>query len=157
MTKLAVAIDDSSRRIDGTTRRSVEDEFIRALLSKGYTVASRSDVDALLDEVKFQQRSGFTDRDAAKLGKALNVPAVLIVTIGDVGTTSRKVRVFGERSPQRVDFTRATVGARLVDVERAEILWTGSSNGEYATERAYQNQVIGMVAKAVARAVPDRS
>lgn len=113
--KLAVLAQE-----DHTTpglRRIMEDRFISGLLSKGYAVASRSDMDIILREIQFQ-RSGLTDADAARIGKMLNVPAVLVVSV-----TNLQKRYHGGTYS-----TTASMSARLVSVETAEILWVNSAS-----------------------------
>ncbi len=106
--------------------RQIENEFILQLMSKGYQIASRSDLSGILEEINFQH-SAITDTDAVKIGKILNVPAVLIIT----------------------PMSKFSMGARLVSVEYAEILWIGTAS--YAYNVGYQE-----LAKAIAKAFPSR-
>jgi hypothetical protein len=97
-------------------QRLVEDAFLECLLAKGYTLAARSDVGSVLQEKSFQE-SG-ESKQAAAVGKLLNVPAVLLVRVTDLS---------GEKQPKNPLTTlRATLSARLVDVENAEMLWNGT-------------------------------
>ena len=96
--------------------RMIEDEFISALLRKDYTIAARSDIQAVLKEMQFQ-KTGLTDDDAVNFGKVLNVQAVLIVSV-----TSLKVN----REKKQLE---CTLDARLISVEKSEVLWIGTNSG----------------------------
>jgi hypothetical protein len=113
--------------------REIEDVFIRASISKGFRVVSRSDIEPLLREMEFQKRSGLTDKDAAELGRILNVPAVMIVAVTRNETYS------------------VSLGARLISVEEAEILW-GNMAG--STRPFYSQDILIEVAKGIANTIP---
>lgn len=98
--------------------RAVEDEFLRLLMKKGYTIPSRSDVEIIMKELEFQY-SGLTDDNAVSVGRMLNVPAVLIV---DINLYRRERREKGYRIYSMLD-------ARLIDVKKNEILWLGTEFG----------------------------
>ena len=83
--KIAILVEKGREIPD----RMIEDEFISALLRKNYTVAARSDTQAILKEMQFQ-KSGVTDDDAVKLGKVLNVQAVLIVSVTSLKVNKEK-------------------------------------------------------------------
>jgi TolB-like protein len=140
--KIAFITDNSIVR----TKRSIEDVFTASLLSKKYKVASRSDVDRILQEMKFQQ-SGLTDADARKIGKILNVPAVLI---GSVPKSQEKVF----RQGSKVKYVEIQFSARLIDVESSEVLWISSLEGYDDVQNA-QN-LVQRLASAVADSFPSR-
>ena len=96
---------------------NLEDGLYITLLSYGYTVSSRSDVDALLKEIGFQG-SGLTDGAAAKIGKILNVPTVFIAKGEGVDGKARRLSL------------------RVLDVESVEIIWlsTYTEKGESAQQ-----------------------
>lgn len=112
-----IAIVVLSERKYQVPERAIEDQFISGLLGKGYAVASRSDVQTVFQELKFQQ-SGMTEADAARLGKLLNVPAVLVVAVTQLDS---------HRNSQGMYNLDAAMGARLLSVEKAEILWINSA------------------------------
>lgn len=112
VTKVAVLVRDDRR----TPTRPIEDAFVIELLRKGYQVASRSDLKSVIQEMQFQ-RSGLTESDAARIGRILNVPAVLIVAVSGVEYGSSRGGRF---------VRRASMGARLVRVDSAEVLWIDS-------------------------------
>lgn len=132
ISKLAVISEDTIRGDSFMT--TIEDEFIKAALGKGYKVASRSDVDRVMQEIRFQ-RSGLTEGDAARLGKMLNVPAVLIVRITGAGVHSRRTG----RQINYVDQYEYTswcdMSARLISVEKAEVLGLSSFSTARLTDR----------------------
>lgn len=105
--------------------RLIEDTIFQYLLDKGYKVAARSDVKSILQEISFQS-SGLTDTDATRIGKLLNVPAVMIVTA--TSSTKRHHNANYYARTQAYDTYDCSLGARLLDVQSGEILWTTSAN-----------------------------
>ena len=78
--KLAVIMRlDKRYKYSEVPYRRVEDIFMFDLLNKGYQVASRSDVQQVMEELHFQD-SSLTEKSIAKIGKMLNVSAMLIVS-----------------------------------------------------------------------------
>ena len=118
-------------------QRMVEDEFIRELVNKGYQVPARSDINTILEELQLQYND-ITDKDASRIGKMLNVQAILVVSI-----TS-----YDERLPD------LTLGARLIGIEKSDVLWIGSIN---AGLWGIDNSVIRTMANRLAETVPARS
>jgi hypothetical protein len=135
ISKLAIITNTADRQnVFGPSLpvRLIEDQFLQVLLRKNYIIASRSDVETVLREIKFQQ-SGITDRDIAKLGRMLNVPAVLVVTLNDL-----KTRYVSPNNYERYVYnyeTSAALGARLVSVEKAEILWVGNITKSFRVDQ----------------------
>ena len=70
-----------------------------------------------MKEMKFQS-SGLTDNDATKLGKLLNVSAVIITSVTNMQNQYDSQRQYS--------YLEGTVGGRLIDVQRGEVLWIGS-------------------------------
>jgi len=144
--------------------RTVEDNFIGALMAKGYAIASRSDMDVIMKEMHFQN-AGMTDVDAAKLGKMLNVSAVLVVSATDyqvsrVNTPSylRPKKNSNEPPPEPEYETRAGIGARLISVQQGEILWVGrySARGASTNREGEGAEVVAYASRIVANALPAR-
>jgi hypothetical protein len=109
------------------SERAVEDEFVQVLLRKGYTVSSRSDLEAVIKEQHFQ-RSGLTESDAAAIGKVLNVPAVMVVRVTELNSERKPLSVTKKNTPSSPTYLgTAGLGVRLIDVERASVLWIGKS------------------------------
>jgi hypothetical protein len=100
--------------------RAVEDEFVSALMNKGYTLSTRSDLLSILKEQTIQDLS-LTEDNSAGIGKVLKVQAVMLVRVNGfqavpVAETARR-----PATPKAT----GSMGARLMSVEGAKILWTG--------------------------------
>jgi hypothetical protein len=132
--EIAVFVLDHTGQFDsnGGTQRQVEDVFMQAVLKKGFSLAARSDISEVMDELEFQD-SGATAEDYAQVGEMLNVSAILIVNIneGDLDYQSNK-----------------NISARLIGVRKAEVFWVGS--------HSVLNGDITDVSRVVARAFPER-
>lgn len=121
--KLAVIVENRSEvRIAPGIERSVEDAFMADVLSKGYTLAARSDLERVLAELRLQSRSGITEEAVARAGKVLGVNGIVIVTVNQIATETYEPRFLREVGRQ---YLRAAVevSARLVDVENSQIAW----------------------------------
>ena len=123
LAKLAIVVAGEGRRqaIQTNQQRLVEDEFVQVLIRKGYSLASRSDIQAIAKEQAFQ-KSGLTEGNAVALGKLLNVPAVMVVRITESVVETPRNADTGRPSP----VARTSLGARLISVESGLILWTGA-------------------------------
>ncbi len=124
--------------------RRMEDEFTMEIINKGYSVVSRSDVQRVVQELNFQQNSGLTnggERAAARIGKILNVPGIVLVGVNNVGerehytpgsssyTRNKKGEVSSySTGPSSMVISSAAVSARLVDVETTDVLWVGQAS-----------------------------
>jgi hypothetical protein len=93
-----------------TVKNQIADFFGMELLKKGYAVIERAQVQALLDEQDFQASDLTRADDAARVGKILNVPIVLVANI--------------PKYDEEMNMT-----AKMVNVEDASILWMGSASG----------------------------
>lgn len=91
-------------------KNQVEDFFAQQMLMKGYRIIERSRVASILEEQDFQFSEATTSDDAARIGRILNVSAVIML---DVSVAGEKVSVSG----------------RMVDPETAEVLWIGTGRG----------------------------
>ena len=80
------------------------------LLKKGFAPVERAQVWAILEEQKFQTSGETSSEDAAKAGRILNVPAVMLINIP----------VYDEN---------ISMSAKIVNVEDGSILWVGSGSG----------------------------
>lgn len=153
--------NQSGTRFEGGVLRSLEDEFMRAVLQGGYSLASRSDIERLVREQRLQS-SGVTEEAIARLGRTLNVPAIIIVTINSVSTTRRPAPAI--YNPQLQYFrTVAEISARLVGAERGEVLWLASHVHAYnfddssgGDHREIEGRVLRHVAGIVASGLPSR-
>lgn len=93
----------------------VGDIILQHFMKKGYSVVERNQIEAVLKEQQFQH-SGMTlaEADAAKIGKILNLKAVLIANI--------------TKASEEFQMT-----LKMVDTQSAEILYI--SNGEGDTNK----------------------
>lgn len=177
VSKLALVVQDSTGkyRSNSGVLRQIEDEFIHQLLEKGFTLAGRSDVTAVLDELRVQH-SGLTDKDAAKMARILNVHAVLIVSITDVAVNNERVayteyrtvpvrsskgKTRYETRPNNVTKTeytaRGAIGARLIRTETEQILWMGTKSGSRNVQNSQDAEAVLIpIAGMVAEAFPSR-
>ncbi len=115
----------NSRGMRGETesdqQRLVEDAFIQVLIQKGYGLVSRSDLQSVAKEQRFQQ-SGLTEDNAVAVGKLLKVPAVLVVQITEFTTEAHS----DPATRKQATISLASLGARLVDVHSGEFWWAHS-------------------------------
>ncbi len=107
--KVAV-IDVTGIVMGDAAKNQIGDFFVLELLKKGYAPVERSQVQALLKEQKFQTSGMTSTEDAAKAGKILNVPAVILVSIPDYKD-------------------EMSITAKMVSVEDGSILWQGTGYG----------------------------
>jgi hypothetical protein len=158
-TNVAVIASDETGRFGSRGRagilRQVEDKFIAELLAKGFTIAARSDVETLLEELRFQS-SNLTQSDAARLGQMLNVPAVLLVTITSLDDSRERVR-YKDGGSDVIYYGHGSISARLVGVESSEVLWLASYSGQFRiSDSSDEEQVLPVVAQIVANSFPPR-
>lgn len=106
-----VAIIEVTGAVRGNAvKNQIGDFFGMELLRKGYTPVERAQVQALLQEHEFQASDITSNEGAARAGRILNVPAVLLVNI-----------------PTYKEEMNMT--AKMIDVEDGSILWIGSGSG----------------------------
>lgn len=106
-----VAIASVTGQVYGdAAKNTVSDFFVMELMKKGYTVVERAEVQKILKEQEFQASAITSNEDAARAGRVLNVPAVLLISI--------------PKYKEKMEMT-----AKLVEVETATILWIGSGSG----------------------------
>jgi len=106
-----VAVIEVSGTVRGdAAKNQIGDFFGMELLKKGYTPVERAQVQALLKEQAFQATEVTSAEGAARAGRILNVPAVLLVNI-----------------PTYKEEMNMT--AKMLDVEDGSILWMGNGSG----------------------------
>ena len=106
-----IAIVDVQGDVAGeAAKNQIADFFVMELMKKGYTPVERAQVQSLLEEHEFQASDLTTDEGAARAGRILNVPVVLVVNIPN----------FGEEM---------SMTAKIIDVEDGSVLWMGSGLG----------------------------
>ncbi|MFC1677638.1 glycine zipper 2TM domain-containing protein [Planctomycetota bacterium] len=108
-------------------RNQIADFFMIELMKKGYAPVERSQIEALLEEQKFQASDVTSEQGAARAGRVLNVPAVVIINI-----------------PKFKEDMNLT--AKMIDVEDAGILWIASGEG---TTGKTMSTLLGAAAGAV--------
>ena len=151
LVKLAVlvAVEEGRRNPQTNQQRVVEDEFIKTLIGKGYSIVSRSDMKLVTREQQLQ-KSGLTDDNAVAIGKLLNVPAVMVVRITEAGIENQR----GPAAKRPVTVARAALSARLMSVENGLILWTGT-HLESGVGRSDVLAGVADVARTLAGSFPD--
>jgi surface antigen len=128
-----VAIASITGQVYGEAAKgAVSDAITMELFRKGYRVMERSQMKAILDEQEFQASAITSDQDAARAGRVLNVPVVMLVSIPKYSNEKMELSV------------------RLVEVETGELLWLGSGAGSTGRTGA---TVVGAAVGAVAGAV----
>jgi len=130
VTKIAV-VEVSGAVRGEAVKNQIGDFFSMELMKKGYTPVERAQVQALLKEQKFQASDVTTDEDAARAGKILNVPAVMLVNIPTY--------------KEEINMT-----AKIIDVQDGSISWIGSGSG--TTGKTFST-VLGAAAGAATGAV----
>jgi len=124
-----VAIVDVAGAIYGEgVKGQISDLFTMELVRKGYSVIERARIQKLIEEQKFQASDLASEAGAAKAGKFLNVPAVILVSIPK----------YGEE--------KMSMTAKMIDVEEGNIIWIGEGSGS-------TNKTLGTVLGAAAGAV----
>jgi uncharacterized protein YcfJ len=79
-------------------------------MKRGYGVIERTQIDAVLKEQEFQGSAVTSNEDAVRVGRVLNVPAVVVVNIPE--------------ADERISMT-----AKMIDVQTGEMLWMGEGTG----------------------------
>ena len=127
-----IAVVEVSGAVAGdAAKNQIADFFTMELLQRGYTPVERAEVQALLDEQDFQASDITSNEGAAKVGKIMNVPAVILVNI--------------PTCKESISMT-----AKMIDVEDGSVLWAGSGSGSTGKTGS---TILGAVAGAVAGAV----
>ena len=96
---------------------SAEQYFEQELLFKGYEIIERSQAESILKELLFQQTDLISKDNIAEMGRMLNVNALVIGNVQVNYSTDKH----NEKYVRAID-----ISAKLVSVEDASILWSGS-------------------------------
>lgn len=124
-----VAVLDVEGAVRGdAAKNQIGDFFTIELIKRGYTPVERAKVQSLLKEQEFQSSGLTSDADAAKAGRILNVPAVLLINIPTY--------------KEEINMT-----AKIVSVEDGGVLWVGSASG--STGKTFST-ILGAAAGAAA-------
>ena len=153
--RVGLYIQDNTRRVRQGGIRMVEDEFIRAIIEKGYTLASRSDINLIKKELKLQQ-SNVTEVAIAKKAKILNVSGIIIVDINKVDT--QFIRSSHPTPRYRGYYiTNVNISARLISAELGRVVWISSHDGRYKmVNRTDGSEALPPVAQIVASGLPGK-
>jgi len=103
---------------------SVEEIFTESLLRNGYQVISRSNLGAVQNEIDFQRSGSSPEADAAKWGRIMNVPAIILVRVSDVDV--KRGHGAGYIYYQNALSAKARVSATLIRTEDGAVLGSGS-------------------------------
>jgi hypothetical protein len=151
--RLPIRVRTTNNENQGDRQRRVEDEFLQALIGKGYSLVSRSDMQAIVKEQQFQQ-SGLTEDNAAAAGKLLNVPAVLVVSINECTSANNRTA----NSTRSVLTGQVSLGARLIGVESGGIWWAHQTSQTSPLDSPGQlNSLLERAAKELAALFPDKN
>lgn len=150
--------DGRKRLVEENVRRQIEDEFIAGLLAQGYDVVAKSDVDKVIAEQHFQNSGVTSDGDASKLGKLLNVAAIFVVGVTDYRSSPTEPPIHERllKSKRKYFEANAGVNARMIGVEKGQMLWLGRCNSKKVTSEPgneLATQIVS-VAKSVASTLP---
>lgn len=85
--------------------------FTQQLMELGYRPIERTRVRAVMEEQNFAQSDSTTSDGAARLGRILNVDAMIVVDVPEYGDDM-------------------SMSARMIDPETAEVIWTASGSGD---------------------------
>ncbi len=155
LAKLAVIVsaDDKNPDVPLDEARFVEDMFVEALLQKGHVVVAKSDIKPALQGLDLS-KFALNDSTAVAVGKLIDVPAVLVIKIGDFSTKQQMDR----RKGFQVSMAHTTISARLVDAESGTLWWQGNSSlAEPIKVRGEQLVVLAKTAEKLCTAFPEKS
>ena len=176
--KIAVLVRDNAhlyyRREDGA-RRQVEDAFEQEAARRGYRLATRSQVEAIKEEISFQSDSPWTADEGAEPGDLYNVTALLIASINEVQKLDRPSRASRvpdpdrdgffsklldnilDSAPRETHYSETNVSADLISVREGEVLWSGSYTGAVQIQEDQpESRAILAVSQVVAQSLPSR-
>lgn len=154
LTKLAVIAftEERNRQNQSDQQRLVEDIFVQTLLDRGHTVVARSDMQSVLTEQELA-KSGLTDDNAVAVGKLLNIPAVLVVRITEYSLETQ----YDAKRNNRSQMARASVGARLINVDTGGIWWQGNHSLTDEVEvKSELLQILFQLTERLARSFPQK-
>lgn len=137
--------------------RQIEDEFMRTIMSKGYILATRSDIEKISKEVNFQD-SNVSESIISAKARAINVSGVLIVSINEINTSQYVPLVSYLIKTNREYYkTAINISARLINTERAQVMWISSYSKSFPINNTGDiNKYLISVANIVASGFPKR-
>ena len=96
--------------VSGVAKSQIVDFFNMELLKKGFSPIERTKIQTLLNEHQLRACDITAPEHAAKVGKILDVPVILVINVPE----------FGED---------VAISAKMLDVEDGSILWMGTGSG----------------------------
>ena len=163
--RLAVYVEDrTQRRLAEGVIRAIDDEFTRVAIERGYTLATRSDTETVLREVSIQA-SDYTEAALAQSARALNVNAIIVVSINglDIEPFMSARDFFLGDGRKRSYRATGSLSARMISADLAQVVWlsshqvAGRVGGDRRTDyAAAAGVVLPEVAAAVANTLPVR-
>lgn len=146
--KTAIYGHGYGQALTGSALARVLDSFTIVLLDKGYRVISRSDTQAIMEELKIQI-SDLTEEQAIELGRQLNVKYFLLVTVTEC-TDFKQVRKFTSY------FTAngCALSAKLLDLNTCEIMWQATAKGTSSIMEETPHDLLESICLAVAENFP---
>jgi curli biogenesis system outer membrane secretion channel CsgG len=120
----------------------VSDLFVKYLLTTGYDVIERAELESILREHQLSVQGILNREQAKEFGKIAGVDAIIT---GSISMLTPE-RVYYESSYPRFIAAQAGVTCRLIDVETGEILWAGSNTYDgMNTQTAFEYLVSSIV------------
>ena len=153
--RIGIYVNDNTRKIKKGGIRIVDDEFSRAALERGYTLASRSDIEKILKEINFQH-SNISESAIARKAKILNVSGILIV---DINRFKKEFvpAIYPTREYRGYYKINAAISARLISSEIGEVVWISSYEGYLRVNRNSDGtETLSAFAYVVASGLPDQ-
>jgi len=98
-------------------KNQIADLFEAELIKKGYSPMERTRAQTLLKEQQSQTLDLAAPRDAARVGLILDVPAVLVIDVPELGE-------------------EMTITAKMIDTETGGILWMADDSGGIGAKMA---------------------
>jgi len=153
--RIAIYVVDRTRSsLEEGALQQVEDEFMHAVIEKGYILAARSDIKQVAKELDLQA-SSFTEEALARKAKVLNVSAILLVSINELSTSEYQPTIYVQG--QRYYRTSVSISARLISAELSQVVWISSYSGTYeVNDRRYEHKALAPAARIVAKSLPSR-
>lgn len=163
--RFAIYVEDrTGRRLGNGVIRAIDDEFARAAIGKGYTVATRSDMDSIERELRIQA-SDFTETAIAKRARALNVSAIIIVSINNFELERYKPlssMIFDDQKYKMAYRSNIGISARMISADEAQVIWVGSHSaskhvgetGDYGAAAQNAPEIAAIIAGGLPNRLP---
>ena len=150
------------------SERLVEQGFMRTLMAHGYTLVSRTDLDAAMVEKGLDQAKLTDEKLTEEAAKLLHVSSILIVSVDAFSVTpmqqqgSRPAALpgtsaarSGTQQTQRYFQMVASISARLVKIDDNMVMWTGDMTIDRMLATQEQDTLmLGSMAESIATAFP---